>query len=310
MADGWSGIRRAAERSVPSSDLDEMIHLVHIGRKPVPLASDAKIRQVYFKDRDHLISLASAPHREWLSILSADAPVFVPRAGAIPINPPTRENEAAQVAQADAEIGPIHEEAGTTEDPSVCDDRDVLQSQQTEAEVPSRPLHFLRKFLVGLGHSFATNLAPSGSSALLEAEVLTNKKKVAGRIILRFLRMLRSRKRALVILRWYRAIRAQRRELESPGLIGIRARVYRDCMHVDFERGGQWPTRNHRLVFLGVIPNLLVCLDTIRVRLQSNKSRARRLELQSAEADIDYEQLHERMKQARYVPMGVFQELT
>ena len=281
--DSWSGIRRAVERSVPSSDLDKMIHLVQIGREPIPLASDVKIDQVPFKDRDHLIALFAAAQRERLSVLSADAPVFVPRAVAAPTDAPTVENEVARGAQADIEM---ESTGGAAEGPSEHDDRDVLRSQQTETEVPS------------------------GSSVLPEVDVLTNKEKVAGRIILGFLRTLRSRKRVLIILRWYRAIRAQRRELESPGLIGRRARFYRDCMRVDFERGGQWPTRNHRLVFLGVIPNLLVCLDTIRVRLQSNKSRARRLELQSAEADIDYEQLHERMKQARYVPMGVFQELT
>ncbi|KAL5535095.1 hypothetical protein ACEPAF_3188 [Sanghuangporus sanghuang] len=276
-SNSWLGVRRAAERSVPPSNLDEMIHLVQIGRQPMSLASDVKIRKLYFKDRDTLVSLVSTIRKERLSKLSADGPVFVPRA--VPSSNPPVPNDASQAAQADAETSLANDdEDEATKDHREQDNHDDFLSQPAEAEV-------------------STELpAPPVVNSL------TNEEKAAGRVIVRFFRTLRYRKEVRIIQRWYRAVRARRRELESPGLCGRRARYHKDCLKVDLERGKQWPSHHHRVVFLGVVPDLLVCLDALQMQLQSNKSNANK-QLASRSSDVqisydNYEKLLEQLNQA------------
>ena len=130
----------------------------------------------------------------------------------------------------------------------------------------------------------------------------TFKEKVAARIILRFMLRLRDRREwaARTLQRSYRSLREQRREMEVPGIHGKRAKFHMDC--VLEERRRRWQSTRHRLMFLGLIPDLLVCLDDLRMKNQAIKDKAKRqLSPKLRDTGIDYEEVHERITRVKYV---------
>ncbi|KAL5518531.1 hypothetical protein ACEPAH_213 [Sanghuangporus vaninii] len=271
----WSGIRRAAACSVPSSGLDWMIQLVQNGHKPMTLPSEANIRQVTFTDKDHLLSQLTSIRNRGSSIRVEQTAISTPDFEST-LNPHVHSVPNRPI-HGDEENPSMYEEvAGPSQEDYGEDDHDDLLVKSEEAEVLAE------------------------ESTQVFASKLTSEEEAAGHIILRFLwRLRRTKERAaLRIQRWYRAIRARLNELEHTGLRGKRARYYKDCLTVDFDRDKQWPSHHHRLVFLAITPDLLICLDALQVQLQSNKSKAKKqLASKSKDAQIDYEKLHELLSQ-------------
>ncbi|KAL5495715.1 hypothetical protein ACEPAI_1179 [Sanghuangporus weigelae] len=271
----WSGIRRAVACSVPFSGLDWMIQLVQNEHKPMAFPPEANIRQVTFTDRDHLLSLLTSIRDRGASVPVEPTAIVKPDSESS-LNPHVHSIPNQPIHGDEGNTSMYEEIAGPTQEDYGEHDHDDLLVKSEEAEVLAE-----------------------GSTQIF-ASKLTSEEEAAGHIILRFLwRLRRTKERAaLRIQRWYRAIRAHLNELEHTGLRGKRARYYKDCLTVDFDRAKQWPSHRHRLVFLAITPDLLICLDALQVQLQANKSKAKKqLASKSKDAQIDYEKLHELLSQ-------------
>ena len=85
-----------------------------------------------------------------------------------------------------------------------------------------------------------------------------------------------------------------------PGIRGKRTKFRMDCIRE--EHGKRWPSEQHRRAFIRVIPDLLVCLDDLRMKNQLVKDKAiRQLGPKLKDTGVDYERVHERITQAKYV---------
>ncbi|KII86508.1 hypothetical protein PLICRDRAFT_44106 [Plicaturopsis crispa FD-325 SS-3] len=240
----WKDIAKAVQNPTVRSPMDEMILLWNrsvLPRSPPPLKD---VRPIIVQTlRDVPSALEAPPFKpstKVVSILRPSAAPFVPSSAAATTS--TSAN-ATQEDVADVSAGDPTDDLAY--DPAEDDDGDEEENDVEETlqdEVADVDME-----------------APLPSSNVSLTEKPPSPEEI---------------KAARIIERTYHQYVSRRTRATANGLAGTRFIIWNDCYQESQKM--DWPHRYYRILFLGALPHVLVCLQTLQARVHASKAKVKR----------------------------------
>lgn len=252
-----------------------MVQLVKKGRTMNSLSTHSTIVRVEFLDCADILSTLSDEHNLSKSQLSATATPFTPKEAVLvkAMEPKVQVDRAGQIPSSEVLLTEglaAPREAGCREEEEESEEEEVEEEEDREPEVLLENV---------------TEVPEDAEPVIVrhsEAELAA----------------------ANIIWGWYKAVMIQRsaRPSLTHRQIAMKfhlAQIYTTCLKSLPEK--IWSSRLHRIVFLGPLPHILLCLDKVQDRLQADRKRAIvAINNVAKENHIEYDEIMRRMAQTRY----------
>jgi hypothetical protein len=279
----WGHLAMAVEQSTNNSPMDEMVQLLQEGRIRGPLFPAPGVRHIVFVDLEQIPHLLAAAH-------STSSLTTKPR---VQVSPPdsrgaTRDvtvayqdsnTHSALQAAADHELPSYHNR------PIVSADSDMVDSELTEEVEEQNSTDQL-----GLNASVDvdTLVHPVDSTTAQDAVVAHSDEQIEA---------------ACVIQAMYRRNVERRGGGTRSTLSEARSRLFIKCW-AECEML-KWPRSPYRLLFLGPLPHLLLCLERANTFAFEAKMKVKRRLTTAKHQEL--EDVQTKMTEAKWVPFHLVQ---
>lgn len=254
-----------------------MVQLVKKGRSMNSLPRQSTIVRVEFVDWADIASTLSDEQILSKARLSATATPFTPKdavlVGAMPVEPKVQVDHAGQIPSSDVLLT---EELAVPHEPRHREEEEESEEEEVEEEEGRVPEVLLEN---------VTQVPEDAEPVIVrhsEAELAA----------------------ANIIWGWYKAVMRQRsaRPLLTHRQMAMKfqlAQLYTTCLKSLPEK--IWSSRLHRIMFLGPLPHILLCLDKVQDKLQADRKRAIvAINNVAKQSHMDYDEITKRMAQTRY----------